>query len=62
MKLPASVITLTRLAEQLADRFEKVGLGEDGALDPDDKKLLTKVRSQVEKVRTEPLRKLMEGQ
>ncbi len=59
MKLSASVITLTRLAEKLANRFERVGLGEDGSLDPTDKALLAKIRNQVEKVRTEPLRKMI---
>ena len=38
------VIKLARLAGQLADRFEKIGLGEDGKLDPDDKKLAESVR------------------
>ena len=46
------VIKLARLAGQLADRFEKIGLGEDGKLDPDDKKLAESVRKQIDKVLT----------
>lgn len=56
-----SVLTLTRLATQLADRFERLAPGEDGNIDPDDRKLLKKVRDQIQKVQSEPMRRLMKG-
>ena len=56
-----SVVTLTRLTAQLADRFERLGLDEAGAMDPEDKKLLERVRKQIQKVQSEPMRKLMSG-
>jgi hypothetical protein len=54
-----SILTLTRLATELADRFERLAPGEDGNIDPDDKKLLERVRKQIQKVQSEPMRKLM---
>lgn len=54
-----SVLALTRLAAQLADRFERLGVDEMGNMDADDKKLLERVRKQIQKVQSEPMRKLM---
>jgi hypothetical protein len=54
-----SVLTLTRLASELANRFERIGLDEAGVMDPDDMKLLERVRKQIQKVQSEPMRRLM---
>jgi hypothetical protein len=56
-----TVLTLTRLTTQLADRFERLGVDENGDMDTDDKKLLDRVRKQIQKVQSEPMRKLMSG-
>jgi len=56
-----SVLTLTRLATELANRFERIGLDEAGAMDPADKKLLERVRKQIQKVQSAPMRKLLSG-
>jgi len=55
------VLTLTRLATELANRFERIGLDEAGAMDPADKKLLERVRKQIQKVQSAPMRKLLSG-
>ena len=55
------VLTLTRLATELANRFERIGLDEAGAMDPADKKLLERVRKQIQKVQSAPMRKLFSG-
>jgi hypothetical protein len=61
MKLSSSVITLTRLVGQLADRFERLGLDEEGNMDTADKQLLAKVRKQIDVVLTEPMKKLLKA-
>lgn len=53
------VITLTRPVSKLADRFERLGVDEEGKMDPDDKKLVAKVRKQLDLVLTAPMRELM---
>jgi hypothetical protein len=57
-----SILTLTRLATELADRFERLAPGEDGNIDSDDKKLLERVRKQIQKVQSEPMRQLMSAE
>ena len=59
--LSQSTIKLCRLANQLAARFEKLGIDESGAMDASDRKLMEAVRQQAEKVLSEPLRKLARG-
>lgn len=60
-KLSSKTITLTRLATQIADRFERLGVDEEGKMDSDDKKLLAAVRKQVDAVLTEPMKEIMSG-
>lgn len=55
-KLSMSTVTFVRLSMKLADRFERIGLDEDGNMDPDDKRLLKSVRNQANKVLNEPLK------
>lgn len=62
MKLSTDVVSLTRLVAQLADRFERLAPGEDGVIDPDDKKLVATVRKQLDKVLTAPMREMMKSQ
>lgn len=50
-------VKLALLTKQLADRFERLGLDEEGHMDPEDKKLLADVREQADKVLTEPVQK-----
>jgi hypothetical protein len=60
-KLSNDVITLARFSGDLADRFEKLGLDEEGAMDPTDKKLLDRVRKQIDKVLSAPMKSLMKS-
>src|SRR5277367_351535 len=53
MKLTPSIVALVRLARQLADRFERLGVDQQGVMDPDDKKLLNAVREQTKTVLAE---------
>jgi hypothetical protein len=39
---------IVELAEQLADRFERIGLDENGNMDKADKKLLERLRAAIE--------------
>lgn len=53
----AKVAKLGRLASQLADRFERIGLDFDGNMDPADEKLLNRIRKQIEDVEKSANRK-----
>jgi hypothetical protein len=57
-KISQSTVTLCRYVIEIANRLEKIGIGHDGALDPDDEKLIKRVRAQADKVLSEPLRDL----
>jgi len=41
------------LAEKLADRFERIGLDENGNMDKADKRLLDKLRAAIKEYRTD---------
>jgi hypothetical protein len=55
MTLTPSTVALVRLTRQLADRFERLGVDEQGVMDPEDKKLLDAVREQTKTVLAEPM-------
>lgn len=46
----ADIIKLTRISVELADRFERIGLDENGNMDTNDKRLLRRVRVQIANV------------
>jgi hypothetical protein len=57
----ANTRRIVRLAEQLADRFERIGLDEKGNMDNADKRLLNRMRIALEQYRADhPSRKLKE--
>lgn len=45
-----SVVVLRRLALELANRFEKLAVDEEGVMDLSDKNLMDRVRKQADKV------------
>ena len=49
-RIRQSALALARIAKDLADRFERLCLDEEGNMDLSDRKLLSKVREQTEKV------------
>ena len=51
MKDPADATDVIELAEQLADRFERIGLDESGKMDAADRRLLDRVRKAIEEYR-----------
>lgn len=50
----ANARRIVRLAEQLADRFERIGLDEAGNMDKADKRLLGRLRDAIQKYRAVP--------
>jgi hypothetical protein len=52
-----SVLKLARLAQEMADRLEKIGVDADGVLDPIDVSRIREIRKQIDKVLTRPVTK-----
>jgi hypothetical protein len=48
MSMDTTTTRIVELAEQLADRFERIGLDENGNMDKADKKLLERLRAAIE--------------
>ena len=53
MTIDANMLRVIELAEQLADRFERIGLDESGQMDKADKRLLDHLRTAIEQYREE---------
>ena len=51
MEKPADATRVIELAELLADRFERIGLAEDGTMDIADKRLLDRLRRAIKEYR-----------
>lgn len=48
MSMDTTTTRIVELAEQLADRFERIGLDENGNMDKADKRLLERLRAAIE--------------
>ena len=53
MKTDANMVRVIELAEQLADRCERIGLDESGQMDNADKRLLDRLRTAIDEYREE---------